>query len=100
MPIANPDGVLPDDAAPARLPACLTLPWAAPVSVAVKGVLHAPSSRQSMSPQARDVLLRAIAKARSWVDDLATGRVSSFAEIAEREAKVARHVRFLTPLAF
>ena len=28
------------------------------------------------------------------------GQVSSFAEIAEREGKVERHIRFLVPLAF
>ena len=45
-------------------------------------------------------ILLAIAKARSWIDDLASGRVRSFAEIAEREDKVERHIRLLTPLAF
>lgn len=53
-----------------------------------------------MNPETRDVLLRAIAKARRWIDDLVKGRVASFAEIAEREGKVERHVRFLAPLAF
>ena len=46
------------------------------------------------------MLLTAIAKARSWIDDIVEGRVASFAEIAEREGKVERHVRFLAPLAF
>jgi hypothetical protein len=31
-------------------------------------------------------------KARSWVNELASGRVKSFAEIAERERKVERHI--------
>jgi hypothetical protein len=44
--------------------------------------------------------LPAIGKARSWIDDLSSGRVQSFAEIAEREGKVERHIRLLTPLAF
>jgi hypothetical protein len=39
-------------------------------------------------------------KARSWIDDLASGRIQSFAEIAQREGKVERHVRLLAPLAF
>ena len=45
-------------------------------------------------------LLTAIAKARSWMDDLIAGRVQSFDEIAVREQKVVRHIRFLAPLAF
>jgi site-specific DNA recombinase len=43
--------------------------------------------------------MRAIAKARAWVEDLASARISSFAEIAAREG-IERHVRFLAPLAF
>jgi site-specific DNA recombinase len=53
-----------------------------------------------MSSESRDLLLTAIAKARSWVDDLIEGRAGSFAEIAKRESKVERHIRFLVPLAF
>ena len=45
-------------------------------------------------------MLTAIAKARAWIDDLVEGRVASFAEIADQEGKVERHVRFLAPLAF
>jgi site-specific DNA recombinase len=48
----------------------------------------------------REALLRAIAKARIWIDDVIERRVSSFAEIAEREGKVERHIRLLAPLAF
>ena len=50
--------------------------------------------------ETRDAILLAIAKARSWIEDLASGRIRSFAEIAEREGKVERHIRLLTPLAF
>jgi hypothetical protein len=46
------------------------------------------------------VLLSAIAKARAWVEELVQGRAGSFAEIAEREGKVERYIRFLAPLAF
>jgi site-specific DNA recombinase len=37
---------------------------------------------------------------RLWIDDVASGRVQSFAEIAQREGKVEQHIRLLTPLAF
>jgi site-specific DNA recombinase len=50
--------------------------------------------------ETRDAILLAIAKARSWIDDLVSGGVQSFDEIAEREGKVERHIRLLTPLAF
>ena len=45
-------------------------------------------------------ILLAVAKARSWIDGIASGGVRSFAEIAEREGKVERHIRLLMPLAF
>jgi hypothetical protein len=45
-------------------------------------------------------LLIAVAKARSWIDDLVDGSVSSLADIAKLENKVERHIRLLAPLAF
>ena len=42
----------------------------------------------------------AIARARNWADELAHGRLGSFAVLAGREGKVERHVRLLMPLAF
>jgi site-specific DNA recombinase len=78
----------------------LALPWSPPASSGAKGILHEPSSRHPMSPATREALLTSLAKARSWVDDLVSGRAASFAEIAKREGKVERHVRFLAPLAF
>jgi hypothetical protein len=45
-------------------------------------------------------LLKAIANARVWIDDLVTGRLKSLADIARQENKVERHVRLLAPLAF
>jgi hypothetical protein len=40
------------------------------------------------------------AKAPAWTDDVASGGIQSFAEIAEREGKVETHIRILAPLAF
>jgi site-specific DNA recombinase len=80
--------------------ALISVPWDAPAFVSVKGVLHQPSSKAILKPETRDAILLAIVKARSWIDDLASGRVRSFAEIADREGKVERHVRLLAPLAF
>jgi site-specific DNA recombinase len=81
-------------------PSILTVAWSAPAHAEAKGILHSPSPPPTVSPESRDVLLTAIAKARAWIDDLVEGRVGSFAEIAKQEGKVERHVRFLAPLAF
>ncbi len=42
----------------------------------------------------------AISKARSWIEDIVTGRINSLEDIARREGKVERHIRLLAPLAF
>jgi site-specific DNA recombinase len=78
----------------------MSLPWSAPAFPSAKGVVHQPDGKPKLKPQTRDAILLAIAKARSWIEDLASGRVRSFAEIAQREGKVERHIRLLTALAF
>jgi site-specific DNA recombinase len=78
----------------------IAAPWTSPVPVAVKGIIHVPAHSTPMTPSRRDILLIAIAKARSWVDELANGRAGSFAVLARREGKVERHIRLLLPLAF
>ena len=78
----------------------ISLPWSAPAFASVKGVLHQPEAKPTLKQETRNAILLAVAKARAWIDDLASGRVRSFAEIAEREGKVERHIRLLTPLAF
>jgi hypothetical protein len=62
--------------------------------------MHVPPYNTPMKPSRREALLTAIAKARQWVDDLAHGRVASFAAIARREGKAERHIRLLALLAF
>jgi site-specific DNA recombinase len=66
----------------------------------VKGVLHQPDEQPTLGAEARDAILLAVAKARVWIDGLASGRISSFADIAKEERKVERHIRLLAPLAF
>jgi site-specific DNA recombinase len=78
----------------------ITVPCSAMTPAEARGILHSPSPCPTMSSESRDVLLVAIAKARSWIDDLMEGRAASFAEIAKREGKVERHIRLLAPLAF
>jgi len=51
-------------------------------------------------PQVDSALLKALARARVWFDEVASGRVASFAEIARREGLRKRYVTRLTKLAF
>jgi len=83
-----------------RQPVVLTSPWVGRCLTAVKGIVQAPPGKPALTPDARDTLLKAIAKARAWIDDLVRERVTSFAEIAQREGMVERHIRRLVLLAF
>jgi site-specific DNA recombinase len=78
----------------------ITVPWSAGPLAEFKAILHSPSPRATIGLATSEALLRAIARARVWIDDLVEGRVSSVAKIAEREGKVERHIRLLAPLAF
>jgi hypothetical protein len=78
----------------------INLPWTAQAFPSVKGVLHQPETKPTLKQETWDAILPAVAKARSWIDHLVSGRIQSFAEIAEREGKVERHIRLLAPLAF
>jgi site-specific DNA recombinase len=78
----------------------ITIDWAAPSLVALKGELHTPSDRSSLKPEARDAILSSIVKARGWIKELSEGQLTSFQDIAEREGKCERHIRLLAPLAF
>jgi site-specific DNA recombinase len=87
-------------AASSTCTAIISLPWSAPAFTSVKGVLRQPEAKPTLKQETRDAILVAVAKARSWIDDLVSGRIQSFDEIAEREGKVERHIPLLTPLAF
>lgn len=78
----------------------ITVPWTSPVPAAVKGIIHVPVHNTPITPSRRDALLMAIAKARKWIDELAQGRLGSFAVLARREGKLERHIRLLLPLGF
>jgi site-specific DNA recombinase len=81
-------------------PEILRIDWRAPTFVVAKGATHVPSDTSPLKPETREVLLKAIAKARTWVGDHVDGRVTSFADIAETEEIGERQVRLLAPLAF
>jgi site-specific DNA recombinase len=80
--------------------ATITIPWVRQAPDRVKGIVHVPAHSTPIKPGRREAILIAIAKARTWMDDLAHGRAGSFAVIARREGKAERHIRLLAPLAF
>jgi hypothetical protein len=63
-------------------------------------VVHAPSARQTIDGKTPDTLLHVIARSRSWIDALLTGKFASFDDVALAESLAERHVRRLAPLAF
>jgi site-specific DNA recombinase len=82
------------------VPSTLHLPWTRTNASARKGIAWKPSAQTNLDPAASEMLLIAIARARSWMNDLSGGRVNSFEEIARSENKVESHIRHLAPLAF
>jgi DNA invertase Pin-like site-specific DNA recombinase len=52
------------------------------------------------APRADSALLKAVARARQWSEDLLAGRAQSVVEIAERERVGSRYIRRLLRLAF
>jgi site-specific DNA recombinase len=55
---------------------------------------------EEMPPKADPALLRAVARARRWFEEIADGRVRSSAEIARREGLQKGYVARLLRLAF
>jgi site-specific DNA recombinase len=96
---ASPDGQAAVDAG-SLASTTLHLPWTPTSASARKGIAWKPSAQSNLDPATSDLLLTAIARARSWMNDLSEGRVNSFEEIARSENKVERHIRHLAPLAF
>jgi hypothetical protein len=87
--------IIADAPASSTCTALISLPWSVSAFPSVKGVLYHPDAKPTLKLATRDAILLAIAKARSWTDDLVSVRVQSFDEIAEREGKVERHIRLL-----
>ena len=76
----------------------VAIPWTVPLVACAKGIAYVPAHNTPMKPGSRDLLLIAIAKARSWIRDVERGQ--SLAAIAHREGKAERQVRHLAALAF
>jgi site-specific DNA recombinase len=82
----------------------IVLPWSpAPASPRREITQPAGLDRADQRPiraESRARLLEGIAKARLWLDELATGRTSDTSEIARREGCSERSVRMTLSLAF
>ena len=78
----------------------IAVTWSPPAATPARGIIHIPAHNTPLKPGTRETLLILIAKARRWIDDLAQGRLESFAEIADQEGNSERHVRQLAALAF
>jgi hypothetical protein len=94
------DEVLGGRDADRQKPVVLKLPWTTQSRTVAKGITHQPAEAPSLKAETKEALLTAIAKARGWVDDIVSGRVTSLDEIAHREGNGERHIRLLAPLAF
>jgi hypothetical protein len=80
------------------------IPWSRPRHTR-KRDLVVPEGREEgalrpIRPEARSKLLLSIARARAWLDELTTGRVTSALELAAREGLSERSVRMILSLAF
>ena len=79
--------------------AILKIPFAANMPIR-KGVIRAPDASSCIGDRDRDVLLRAIARARTWTDTLLQNDAATIEAIASGEKLGERHVRRLLPLAY
>jgi DNA invertase Pin-like site-specific DNA recombinase len=88
-----------EEGAGAGPPTCLSIPFT-PNLPRKKGITRAPADQESINFETRAALLRAIARARGWLDFILSSKAASFDAIAAAENLAERHVRFLMPLAF
>jgi DNA invertase Pin-like site-specific DNA recombinase len=82
-------------------PATLTVVRSIPLQIKRRGCeMRLVIEGAGPSPQADPVLVKAIARARRWFGELATGAVPSLAALAEREGLHTRSITQVLPLAF
>jgi hypothetical protein len=95
---AKSDDERPADEGPGSLGA-IEIPFAPNLPIQ-KGIARTPAADACIDPREREALLQAIARARTWMNAVITGRAASFEDIAASEGLGVRHVRRLAPLAF
>ena len=81
----------------------LSIPWIKP-ALRVRRALLEPSASTApgrpMEADERNRLIRSIASARSWLEELVKGSVGDIAELAARENRTPRSIRMTLSLAF
>ncbi len=65
-----------------------------------KGIINTASGSEFIDAENREALLKAISRAHSWMRDILSGKVTSFAEFAAAENLAERYVRRLAILAY
>lgn len=81
-------------------PIILSIPWSPRKFISVKGISqNRVDEPTAITAGSSDIIIAAIAKARIWINDLATGH-TSVKDLAQREHKGERQIRLLLPLAF
>ena len=65
-----------------------------------KGIKSAPSGREFIDAETRDILLKAISRSHLWMRSILDGKMASFDEIAAAENLGERYVRRLAVLAY
>jgi hypothetical protein len=82
----------------------VNVPWSPPPGRVRRTVVAVQSDTADhlipMRADTRETLLVAVAKARRWLDELSSHRVTSFGAISAREGCSERYVRSILPLAF
>jgi len=82
----------------------LSIPWQKPPCRRSRQILlPGNASRSDVRPEQferRVRLVSAIARGRQWLDDVVSGRITTVAELCEREKCSARHVNMTISLAF
>jgi hypothetical protein len=81
----------------------LSIPWIKPAARVRRALLEPSAStapNRPMESDERNRLIRSIASARSWLEELVKGSVGEVAELAIRENRTPRSIRMTLSLAF
>jgi site-specific DNA recombinase len=81
----------------------LSIPWIKPAARVRRALLEPSASTilsRPMESDERNRLIRSIASARTWLEELVKGSVGDIAELAARENRTPRSIRMTLSLAF
>jgi hypothetical protein len=81
----------------------ISIPWVKPSSRGRRQVIEPLSGgvdQRVIRADTQTALIDTIVRARRWLDEIASGKVESFDEIAEQEGRTGRSIRMTLSLAF